>query len=216
MIPNHLSEIETFMLERDKYINISYLKIDGHNVLGNPYYGYKWLEGHLETMDGKRVGPVSLRYELYHQQLQLLNGKDSITITDEIKEFTLFLPESLSAKRFINSNLVKKERKSFYYEVLIDNKKGQLLKTHKLTLEHNSPGIPSSEGIRRFVFHDHYYFFNKDSGKLSRISSGGSNITSVLKLDQNLQKQLNFTNFNFNTESGLINFFNSYFNLSIN
>jgi hypothetical protein len=210
-----MSELETFTLERNKYMNVSYLNINGYNVLGNPYYGYKWLEGYLETMDGRKFGPVSLRYELYHQQIQLLNRKDSLTVTDEIKEFTLKLPMggSVTEKKFINSNLVKKDKKVFYYEVLADDKKGQLLKTNKLTMEHHAPGIPSSEGIRRFAFHEQYYFFNKDSGKLFKISSGGSNITSILNLDQIMQKQLKLKSYDFNIESALVNFFNAYFNL---
>jgi hypothetical protein len=189
-------------------------KIDGYDVLGSPFLYYGWYDGVINTPDGRQFNGYKVKYNIYTQTVSFLSGKDSLEANEEIKDFTLMLPNGNSTitSKFVNASQYQKEKAIFYYELLIDDKKGQLLKTNKkLIAELSNSSLPAYNGKKYFNLETSYYYYNKTSKKITKIKVNGSNISSVLGLNPVEETDLHLAAFDLSKEEDIIKLMNLYF-----
>jgi hypothetical protein len=200
-----------FYLKKDLYL-INYTVIDGHKVLGIPFLFIDWLNGTLITPDGRTYPDYKLKYNAYNQTVSFLNGTDSMEVNEPVKEFTLKTvhDDSVITSRFTHSSNYKKT-KSFYYEILVDGDKGQLLKTNQKTIVSGGDGIIAPKTTQYLNLEWEYYYFEKKSKKITRIRPN-SDMKLVLGVTDEIAKEINLDSFEITNEQSLMALFSNYFN----
>ncbi|MBO9619664.1 MAG: hypothetical protein J7539_11580 [Niabella sp.] len=197
------------------YLGTAVTVIDGEKVAGVPYLYNEWLPGTVITDDGRVVDAFPLKYNVYDQSVSFLNGKDSLEITDPVKEFSLKPPVANGnsvAIRFISAKLVNPNaRKTEYYDVMIDDAAGILLKSiyKKVKTAENGLLTGSTKGYLDFA--TTYYFYNKSTKKISKVVPVQGQIVRLLALTEQQQQNLRVASVEFEKETSLNNFFISYF-----
>src|SRR5207253_1732773 len=144
-----------------------------------------------------------------NQTVFFLSGTDSLEVNDEVKEFSLVVSgDSNKVERFdfVNANQYKKEKDPLYYEVLADHNVGQLLKANKKFVEEGHDGLPVHEGKKVFGITVEYWYYDKQSKKITRIKGSGSNISQLIKLTDEDAAVLQLNSMDFNREEDLIKF----------
>jgi hypothetical protein len=194
------------------YWDESYI-INGRRVLGTPFLYHTWEKGTVTTADGRQYAGYRLKYDAYHQTVYFNNGADSLEIDEEIKEFRLSVvyPDTITTSVFVNANQYKKEKKNFYYEILLDSKIGQVLKYNKKIVSEANKNIPLYEGKKFFELECTYFYYNKATNQITQIKANGSNIAAILDGDDTMTAELK--NYDFSLEEQLIAFFMKYFEL---
>lgn len=204
-----MRDLDQFRNTRDRYsFEVSYV-INGQQVLGSPFLYYNWLHGTVVTKDGRTYTDYNLKYDVYNQDLFFQNGKDALKVEDEISSFTLI--DSTNVLTFVNANQVKNSKVKGYLEVLVNDKKGMLLKQNKKKVSDETFGIPIYSSKKHFENGFDYFFYNPEKAKTEKIQLLNSNVSSILGLTHEKEQQLNFTSYNFANEDELIKFFKSYF-----
>jgi hypothetical protein len=166
--------------------------VNGQRVMGIPFLYHEWFNGTITTADGRLFNGYKLKYDIFSQAVHFLSGKDSLEVNDEIKDFVLQVAEgeTVTPLKFVNANNYKKEKTIFYYQVLIDEQKGQLLKANKKIVAEMSSGLPAYEGQKYFKEEFVYYYYDKTSQKISKVKADGSNLPALLQLSSDRAKQL--------------------------
>lgn len=179
----------------------------GEKVLGTPFLLYEWSEGSLTTADGRSY-TYPLRYNVFDQLVSFMNGADTLDVTDAIKEFSLnaSVNDTAVVLHFINADQYKKEKKTFYYQVILDSKKGQLLKTYQKSIASLTDGLLESKGTKYFDLKSDYYYYNKDTKKISKIKADGSDLQEVLEPG-------NKSSLHFSDDEELIRYLKNYFGI---
>lgn len=182
-------------------------QIDGERVLGTPFFLDAWVNGDLTTIDS-RTYHFPFRYNAYKQVVNFVNGKDTFDVTDEIKEFSLYtqIGDTAIALKFENANQYKKQNKTFYYQVIIENDKGQLLKTNQKVIRSLTDGLLAAKGTKYFDVSSAYFYYDKASKRMVKINADGSSLKQVLHLDDSQLSDCRFSN-----EDEIIGFFTTYF-----
>jgi hypothetical protein len=200
---------ELFKEKRTYYFwNDSYM-IDGRQVLGFPFLFHEWENGSITTADGRVFPGYKLKYNVYDQTVYFSNGGDSLEVNDEIREFTItnHYPDTTITSKFVNANQYRKEKKVFYYEVIIDSDYGQLLKYNKKLVKESAEGIPAYEGKKIFRLEQSFYYYDKKKQTITAIKANGSNIKSITEPVAGV----NAESYDFAVDTDIISFFNSYF-----
>lgn len=200
-----------FYLKKDLYLNDSYTIIDGDKVLGIPFLYIDWLPGALTTPDGRVYSDYTFKYNVHDQTVSFLNGKDSLEVNEDIKEFTLKVKagDSMITSRFISSSQFGKG-KTTYYEVLLDNEEGQLLKTNQKVVASLSSGVITSSSKKYLKLESVYFYYDKTTKKLIKIKPG-TDIRSLLHLSEEEAKQLNTGMYDMANEQDVIQLMKAYF-----
>lgn len=214
--PNHL--ILTINPQDGAYLkkdlgSIDYsTEINGEKILGTPFLLYEWANGTLTTANGNTYN-YPLRYNVYDQLVSFVNEKDTLDITDEISRFSLPITVNDTAitLQFVNANNYKREVKTFYYQVILDYNKGQLLKTNDKTIASMTTGLLSAKGSKYFELKSAYYYYDKGSNKISKITPGITNLTKMLSLSDSSAQKLKINSYDFTDDEELIRFFKVYF-----
>lgn len=182
-------------------------QINGETVQGTPFFLDTWVNGELTTLDG-RIYNFPFRYNAYRQVVNFVNGKDTLDVTDAIKKFSLYsqVGDTAIQLQFVNASQYKKENKTFYYQVVLDNEKGQLLKTNQKIIRSLTEGLLAAQGKKYFDLSSDYFYYDRTTKKLIKIKTDGSNLGQILKTDGNDLK-----NYNFSDEEDIIKFFSNYF-----
>jgi hypothetical protein len=203
-----------FYLRKDLYLADTYTIVKGRRVMGIPYLFQEWLEGSLSTPDGRIYKDYKLRYNAQDQTvsflMQFVNGTDSLEVNEPIKEFTLkyVAGDSTFTLRFINADQYQKG-KSFFYEVLLDNENGQLLKTNQKTVGTLENPMLGAETKKYLKLESEYYYYDKASRKVIKITSV-SDIKNALHLTEEEIKQLQVNFVDFANEVDVIKVFREY------
>src|SRR5262249_10588551 len=114
--------------------------------------------------------------------------------------------------RFVNANQYKKERTPFYYEVLVDDEKGQLLKLNKKVIATESKeDVLSTQGKKYFNLVFSYYYYDKATKTITKIKPDGSNINSILNLTPEKANDLGVSSFDCSKEGDIIGLIKLYF-----
>jgi len=202
-----------FYLKRSTSLIEENTIVNGETVLGSPYLFYEWYAGTIETQDG-RIYQYPLRYDLYNQTVFFKTGKDSLEVNEEIKEFSLSIPvgDTIIRSRFLSSRQFNKNENPFYYELLIDNNQGQLLKVTRKKIALIDLKIPvTTKGKKYFNPESEYYYYNKRTLSIGKIRRNGNNIKKLLQLKDIDGINEEIENTNFENEDDLIRFFKEYF-----
>ncbi len=204
-------------LKKDLYLYNSYTILDGEWIIGTPYLFLDWSTGSLTTADGRLYSNYKLKYNVYNQAVSFLNGKDSLDVNEPVREFVLIniVNDTTVATRFVNANQYNKKDKNFYYEVIIDNEKGQLLKTNKKVVTAVAQGLLTSNTKKYLDLTYDFYYFDKVQHKITKLKSTGNNIQSVLELTDEVARELNLNGYDFSKEEDVISFMAAYFSKSL-
>ncbi|MFI5133581.1 MAG: hypothetical protein ACHQEB_04555 [Chitinophagales bacterium] len=211
-----LSTVSTEDLFKGKqtlyYYNEVYV-VKGVKVFGTPFLYHDWSAGTIIGADGKIFTGYQLKYNAFDQAVLFQQGKDSLEVTDEIKEFTLEIKihDTVENFHFVNANQYKKEKSKFYYEVLSEEDAGQLLRYDRKFVSDVDKSMPTLEGQKVFDIEFSYYYYDKNSKKITRIKADGTNIESILGKEAIAQSGLLLNDFNLSTEQDLRKFFDEFF-----
>ena len=187
--------------------------IDGKKVMGTPFLFHDWEKGIITTADGRVFNGYKLKYDAYHQAVHFNNGKDSLEVDEEIREFSIFIPEGSGMKRyvFVNNDQYEKSKKTFYYEVVWDNPAAQFLKNNHKIIAIGDKTLPVAEGRKVFELETEFYFYDKKLKKVSHIKANGANMAEILGIDNAKAIELKLSEKDFSTEEGIIAFLKGYF-----
>lgn len=204
---------EMFKDRRTYYFYDDSYMIDGHQVLGHPFLYHDWSKGIITTADGKVFSNYKIKYNAYNQTVLFSDGKDSLEVNEEIKEFVIVnvYPDTTVTSKFINAGQLKKEKKTFYYEVLLDDAAGTLLKYNRKTVAESAEGIPAAEGKKIFRLESSVFYFDKAKKTVTPIKANGSNVISLLNLDDAAKTALQPKGTDFSIETNVVHFFKKYF-----
>ncbi|MEO5563469.1 MAG: hypothetical protein ABIR18_08540 [Chitinophagaceae bacterium] len=199
-----------FYLKKDLYLTESYTIISGRKVLGIPFLFMNWLDGVLTTPDGRVYSDYKLKYNVQNQTISFLNGKDSLEVNEEIKEFTLKFVngDSVITTRFVHSGQYQKG-KSLYYEVLFDSEDGQLLKANQKVVASLSEGIIGGDSKKSLKLESELFYFDKKTKKISKVTPS-SNIGYILHLNEQETTELSANAVNTSNEEEVIKFLKRY------
>jgi hypothetical protein len=203
-----------FYLKKDLALTDYMTYVQGEKVFGTPYLFFEWLKGTITTVDG-RTYQYPIRYDAYDQLISFANGKDTLDVTDEIREFSLSIPvqDSVIVSRFINANQFKNEKSTFYYEVIFDCSKGELLKTLQKNISSITDGLLASRGKKYFSVEMKYFYYDKNEKKILKITNDKEKLFHLLKISGNDERLLHSESFDQSKEEDLIRFFKLYCNL---
>lgn len=205
-----------FYLKKDLYLVDYYTIIDGQRVLGIPFLFPEWLEGSLTTPDGRVYTDYKYKYNVENQTVSFLNKQDSLEVNENIKEFTLKYvnKDSVIQLRFVNSNQYpKKGNPTGYFEVLLDDPRGQLLKLNKKVVANSSDGIISNGSRKYLKAEPSYFYYDKTTKKMHKIKEN-TDITSVLPVTKENAEEMHLDTFDLSMEDNIIRLFKSYFEQS--
>jgi hypothetical protein len=181
--------------------------VDGKKILGSPFLFEEWFDGIINTPD-ERTYNYKLRYNTYKQTVSFKNGNDSLDVSEEIKDFFLTIPvnDTVIVSHFVNASQYRKEKLQYYYEILLDGNKGQLLKaTHKVINKLMSDELLGLKGKLYFSTENDYYYFEKASKKIIKIPCANDDCSKYLTPDTAMIAKLN--SLDLNNEDELIQFF---------
>ncbi len=197
--------VSTNLYDRE---NETIYKIDGENVKGSPFLEAGWLSGSVVLSDNKIFNIQKLRYNIYAQVITFLENNQPLDVTESIKEFTLTFNNNFK-RRFVNASNYKKQNTTQYFEVLLESKKGILLKKYEKKVEADTD-IANRNRMKHFEISYTYYYFDIKKEKLASIKKNGNNITEVLSLTEVQKNQLEIPRFDFRDEASILSFFELY------
>ena len=182
--------------------------VNGDNVNGSPYLDDEWQKGVIILKDNRKYENYKLKYNIFTQIVSFFADNTSLDISDGIKEFSIFF-DANKTRRFVNANNYKRQNQLLYLEVLLDAKKGMLLKSQTKAIVANSD-IANKSRFKQFEDTYQYYYYNKSKEELSKIKKTGSNLESILSLTPEQIKNLVMPRFDFSAEESLVSFFTLY------
>ena len=206
---------DEFQDRRNIYFFDDSYMIEGRRVFGTPFLYREWQKGVITTRDGRVFNGYQLKYDAFHQTVYFSNGTDSLEVNEDIHDFTLVTvyPDTVITSTFIHSDVFKKEKKAFYYEVILDHAAGQVLKHNKKFVNDANKGIPAYEGKKFFDLQASYYYFDKKKKEIMAIKNNGTNIPALLNLSDADKTALEIQTLNLSYEPELILFFTRFFEL---
>lgn len=209
-----VSTEDLFKYKRTFYYDNEVYIIDGLKVRGTPFLIHDWSPGTIIGVDGKIYSDYQLKYNAFNQTILFQQGKDSLEVTNLIKEFTLFVKSGDSTEniRFINANEFKNENSTFYYEVMAEGRPGIFLRYDRKFVNDADKNMPAYEGQKYFDIGFSYYYYDKVRKKISRIRAGGGNIEALVGKEALLESGISLKDYNFSSEDEVKRFFNDFFN----
>ncbi len=205
IFPNAKTEI-SFRISDREFINSTI--IGGAKVEGTPFLFDDWLAGKIILEDGRLYENYKIKYNDYAQTVSFLKDGNSLTIDENIKEFSLMV--NTKEVYFINANQFKKEKKPLFYEILVDNPSGQLLKVNRKLVKSNNSALVEVKTAKFLNPVISYFYYDKKSKKIVDIEPSHSDISSALNLTPFQEVELSLFSYDFSNEPELIIFFNSY------
>jgi hypothetical protein len=198
---------QTFYYENEVYI------VDGMKVRGTPFLIHDWSPGIIIGITGKIYTDYLLKYNAFNQTVLFQQGNDSLEVTNLIKEFTLSPKKGDSTEniRFINANEFRKEKTTFYYEVLVEGETGIFLRYDRKFVNDADKSLPALEGQKLFDIEYSYYYFDKIHQKITRIKASGANIESLVGKEVLAKSGLSLKEYNFSSEDDVKRFFRDFF-----
>jgi hypothetical protein len=208
----NISGEDGFYVKKELYLTGYYTIIDGQKVLGIPFLYPEWFTGTISTPDGRLYTDYKLKYNAQNQTVSFLNGKDSMDVNEDIKDFTLKITrdDSVITSRFVHSSQYQKG-KNFYYEVLVDNERGQLLKTNqKVVATADENGLIAQQTTKYMKLESAYFYYDKKTKKITKLRPS-DDIKTILHLSPQDVTDTNAESVDMSSEESLITFFKNYF-----
>ncbi len=182
--------------------------INGRNVVGSPFLYEDWLQGKIETTDGRIFEGYKLKYNAFHQTLFFKTPTDSLEVNESVKSFNLLSTYNNEVKNlyFDYFDKVPKLNTPVYLEVLYDGDKGKLYKLNTKTVTPTSSNLPNNSENLVFDLKYHIFYFTKKGNKLLLIKYDFSNLEDVLKPSPAALAILKTMKKDFKEEASLINY----------
>lgn len=182
--------------------------IDGEIIAGTPYLDYEWRRGTILLKDKRVFDTYLLRFDTYHQEVMFLNGKDSLDVADPIKEFILEDRKG-EVHHFINADEYKKQKSPLFYEVLAEEKRGQLLKTQRAVAA-TKDALTNARVNKYITIESEYFYYNKATGKVVPLKFTAGSVRTATGITPQEENNLFFSGYHFNDEDDLVKFFREY------
>ncbi|MBO9659036.1 MAG: hypothetical protein J7527_09445, partial [Chitinophagaceae bacterium] len=112
--------------------------------------------------------------------------------------------DSTVTVRFINSQQYDKKSPSVFYQVLLDDSKGQLMKLNQLKIEDLNEGLTVRDGKKAFKSANSYYYYDKQKQKLTKLRSGNRNIIAAMNKKESDLPGINLNDYDLSSDQGLI------------
>jgi hypothetical protein len=204
-----------FYLKKDLYLTSSYTIINGERVLGVPFLYAEWHKGSLSTPDGRVYTDYGFKYNVENQTVFFINGKDSLEVNEDIKEFTLTVAKNdttFESIKFVNANQYQKSSRVSYYEIVMDNERGTLLRLNEKKVASLGDGLLASKAQKYLKLERTYFYYDKQKKKLSKIKST-ENMLSILKISDEDAKKMQLNQYDLTKEEDIIAFMLAYNNI---
>ena len=212
---NYGNRAQDIIYDRAKiYLDGQVYLINGLQVVGSPFLYPNWNGGSIISVQEKTFSGYKLKYNVFSQTVFFQQGKDSLEVNEAVKQFILLVPtdsNTVQTFTFVHSDQFSKEKTPHYYEVLLDNEKGLLLKANQKIVGEPDNGLPVQSGKKVFRLDVSFSYFDKKSKKLTKIKGNGANIEKVLGLNGEELKRLGTDTIDFNMEPDLVRLFKAYF-----
>jgi len=182
--------------------------IDGAYVRGLPFLDMMWRSGYVKLKNGNVYSSYKLKFDTYRQVVVFLDDKDSLDVADPINEFSITDKDGLS-HRFINADEYKPQKNPLFYEILLNDKKGTLLKVHQTKVK-ASAELSNIASERSLYQSYEYLWYDRPTDKIHKLPLSAAGIKDALKLSEVDANKMAFDSYRFNNEDDLFNFFNVY------
>ncbi len=182
--------------------------INGRNVVGSPFLYEDWLQGKIETTDGRTFEGYKLKYNAFHQTLFFKTSTDSLEVNESVKSFNLLSTYNNEVKNlyFDYFEKVPKLNTPVYLEVLYDGDKGKLYKLNTKIVSATSSNLPNNSENLVFGLKYHIFYLKKKENKLLFIKYDFSNLDDLLKPSSEALAKLKTMNKDFEDEASLIKY----------
>lgn len=200
-----------FYMKKDLYAISSYTIIDGQRVLGFPFLYYEWQTGSITTPDGRVYTDYGIKYNVQNQTISFKSGKDSLEANEEIKEFTLNVPLNdtlLSSTKFVNANQYQRSNQALYYEIVLEDEKGQLLRTNQKVVATDALDL-ASKSQKYLKLERNYLYFDKQKKKLYKIKPA-TNVRTMLNLTDEQETAMQLKQYDLSKEEDIIAMMRAY------
>ncbi len=174
------NDIQMFVSGRPSVITNMDALYEG--VHGTPYFSEKWLIGDIYLTDNSQIKQVSLRYNIYKDELEYMNktsGKSFIIQRNKIKGFLLQAEDSIRTFESIKFKAGKPEEN--FTEVLYGGNINLLLQYKKIFTPANYKGAYSTGNKYDEYKDDQEYYLINSKGEVSKIKLSKKSITSALE-----------------------------------
>lgn len=186
-----------------------FIMIKGEKVSGTVFLFPQWLPGTISLKDGRVFNNYKLKFDAYNQVLNFLSGTDSLEVVDEIKEFVLV--DGGKETKFTNASEYARTKKTVFYETLIDDAKGALLKSYKKIVKTGGVQVFGGPNPKYLDLTAEYAYYDKAAKKILPISPDANRIRSTLNLTSDEAQRLNVEKYDFSREADVLSFFSVYF-----
>lgn len=184
------------------------------DIKGNPYYNRDFMFGELQLRDGKKMKGL-FRYNIYHQEFELIVEKDTLTISNPI----LLEKIDFGGKSFMYSLILEdNKREDFiagaYFEVLNKGnckvliKRGIKLKENKYVENYGGGG---GDGSHRYIPNETYYIKLSDDMPAQKLIKSKSRFVNYFgEYQHEIVKYIDANKLNINEEKDLIKLIDYY------
>lgn len=177
------------------------------DIEGSPYLFDKWKKGELVMSDSKVKEGVSLRYNIYEEQLEVLNNKQTLALfPSSIQEFTIHTHDENERQinyRFRNGFNIQSYSKDDFFQVLYDGENKLLAKLKTQLIEGSGSSYGRTDGGSIFQ-HSKEYYIVKPDGEIEKIRLNRRNLTKAFPDMKNDIKTIEKQNkLNLNDEGGV-------------
>jgi hypothetical protein len=187
-----------------EYTRIGSFKVRGTQML----YGGKQ-QGAVFTPSGSGTN-VTLSYDTYYQQLQIMQGGQNILLKDskEVDSFnmTIKINEVEQVLNFINASHLK-PGSNFFLQRVVSNGRFQLYKKYTSELGFISTNY-IEPGLRQFDLNYEYYYVDTNAKEMKRLKPNINAIVKEFKSVKDVSSFLDKENFNYNPEIAMVKVFN--------
>ena len=131
-----------------------------------------------------------------------------MVVTDPVQEF-IIADEQGGLHHFINADMYKNLDHPQFYEILLIENRGHLLKANSMAIA-NSDEIANAKSNKYLKPGEAYYYYDKASGKTRQFNFSPASVKQALQLTPEQENSLSFPRYHFNDESDIMKFFRVY------
>lgn len=182
--------------------------IDGQNISGTPFMADDWRKGTILLKNGALYENYKLKYDIYHQELLFLTKGKEMVVTDPVQEF-IIADDKGDLHHFINADMYKNLDHQQFYEILLIENRGHLLKANSMTIA-NSDEIANAKVNKYLKPREAYYYYDKATGITRQFNFSSTSVEKALQLTPEQENALSFPGYHFNDESDIMKFFRVY------
>ena len=154
--------------------------INSEKISGQPFFIDEWCKGTVVLENGKIYDNYLLKYNIYNQTLLFQQGKESIEIDQQVKEF-FFEINNLVKFHFLKGSIYNTKQTGFF-ELVDDNKECQLLRLNKKVGVPNSEKFTNITESKAFQNTIEYFIFNKLLNKFSSYKKADPSLKGLYEL----------------------------------